>query len=151
MSLRFAEAEAAAPRLGLSLTPLPIRKRSDLDGVVETIASDRPDGVFMVSDSVTQLGESALIEFMRANRIPSMFEFPPAARKGGLMSYGPSVEEMAPRAAAFVDKILKGAKASDLPLEAPVRWLLVLNLRAAQQIGLALPAPFVARADEVIE
>lgn len=81
-----------------------------------------------------------------------MFEFPPGARNGGVMSYGPSIEEMALRAAAFVDKILKGAQASDLPLAlVPVRWSLVLNLQTAQQIGPALQASFLTRADEATE
>jgi putative ABC transport system substrate-binding protein len=151
MSLRFEEAEAAAPRFGLSLMRFPIRALDDFAPAFDAMTRERPDGVFMVSDALTRLGEGALFEFLRANRLPSMFEFPPAARDGGLMSYGPNLAELAPRAAAFVDKILKGAKAGDLPVEAPVRWQLIVNLKTARSIGVTIPATILVLADEVIE
>ena len=80
-----------------------------------------------------------------------MFEFPPSAKDGGLIAYGPSIAEMAPRAAAFVDKILKGTKPGDLPLETPVHWYLAVNLKTAKAIGLEIPTSLLLRADEVIE
>jgi putative tryptophan/tyrosine transport system substrate-binding protein len=151
MSRRFEEAEAAAPSVGVSLVTLPVRQADDFERAFEAMARDRPDGVFMVNDALTRLNEGALFEFLRANRLPSIFEFPPNARDGALMSYGPSLEELAPRAAAFVDKILKGAKPGDLPIEAPVRWQLVVNLKTARAIGVTIPPAILARADEVIE
>jgi ABC-type uncharacterized transport system substrate-binding protein len=151
MSLRSEEAEATAPGLGLSLMPLPIRKLEDFERAFEAMVQNRPDGVFMVSDALTRQRERALFEFLRANRLPSIFEFPPAARDGALMSYGPSLSELAPRAAAFVDKILKGAKPGDLPLEAPARWQLIVNLKTARAIGVTIPTTVLLRADEVIE
>src|SRR5262249_33480535 len=129
MSLRFTEAESAAPNLGLSLMPLPIRALDDYAVAFDAMTKERPDGVFMVSDALTRWGEVARFEFLRAKRLPSMFEFPTAARDGALMSYGPNLGELAPRAAAFVDKILKGAKPGDLPIEVPVRWQLIVNLK----------------------
>ncbi|TMH06222.1 MAG: hypothetical protein E6H67_06790 [Betaproteobacteria bacterium] len=151
MSLRFQEAEAAAPRLGLSIMRLPVHDIVDFDAVFTALKRDPPDGVFVVSDRITAQREPALIELLRAQRIPSAFEFPPSARAGGLISYGPSIEELAPRAAAFVDRILKGAKPGDLPLEAPVRWHLIVNRRTATAIGVEIPASILARAEEVIE
>src|SRR5262249_59457022 len=151
MSLRSAEAEAAAPGLGLSLMSLPIRQLDDFEKTFETMRRDRPDGVFMVSDALTRLREGAVFEFLRANRLPSIFEFPPAARDGALMSYGPDLAELAPIAAGFIDKILKGAKAVDLPLETPARWKLIVNLKTARAIGVTIPPAILLRADEVIE
>ena len=151
MSLRFQEAEAAAPRLGLSIMRLPVHDIVDYDTVFAALKRDPPDGVFVVSDRITAQREPALIELLRAQRIPSVFEFPPSARAGALMSYGPSLEELAPRAAAFVDRILKGAKPGDLPLESPVRLHLIVNRKTAVAIGVEIPASILARADEVIE
>jgi ABC-type uncharacterized transport system substrate-binding protein len=105
----------------------------------------------MVSDALTRLREGAVFEFLRANRLPSIFEFPPAARDGALMSYGPDLAELAPIAAGFIDKILKGAKAGDLPLETPARWKLIVNLKTARAIGVTIPPAILLRADEVIE
>jgi putative ABC transport system substrate-binding protein len=151
MSMRFYEAEAASPQLGLALMPLPIHELEDFDAAFAAMAADRPDGVFVVTDLMTALREGTLIGFMLAHRLPSIFESPGSARGGGLMSYGPSLTELAPRAAAFVDRILKGAKSGDLPLEGPSRFHLLVNLRTARAIGIELPWSLLARADEVIE
>jgi putative ABC transport system substrate-binding protein len=151
MTLRFQEVETAAPGLQLSVMPLPIRKLDDFDTAFDAMMRDRPDGVLVVTDALTRLKEGSLFEFVRSQRLPTMFEFPPSAKDGGLLAYGPSIAEMAPRAAAFVDKILKGAKPGDLPLETPVRWYLVVNLKTARAIGLEIPTSILLRADEVIE
>ena len=151
MSLRFQEAEAAAPRLGLSIVRMPVHDLDDFETIFAALKRDPPDGVFVVSDRITAQREPALIDLLRTQRIPSVFEFPPSARAGALMSYGPSLEELAPRAAAFVDRILKGAKPGDLPLEAPVRWHLIVNRKTEVAIGVEIPASILARDDEVIE
>jgi putative tryptophan/tyrosine transport system substrate-binding protein len=151
MTLRFREAEEVAPRLGLTLIAVPIRVVEDFDAAFVMMARDSPEGVLFVSDQVTARRRAALIQFMTAHHLPSIFEFPEEARAGGLMSYGASIAELAPRAAAMVDRILKGAKPSELPLEAPVRWRLVVNLKTATAIGLDVPRTVLAGADEVIE
>jgi putative ABC transport system substrate-binding protein len=151
MTLRFNEVETAAPTLRLRVTAIPIRKLDDFDAAFDALARDRPDGLVIVSDGLTRLKEGALFEFARSQRLPTMFEFSGSVRDGGLISYGPSIAEMASRAAAFVAKILKGARPGDLPLETPVRWYLVVNLKMARVIGIELPPALVARADEVIE
>jgi putative ABC transport system substrate-binding protein len=151
MSLRFEEADTSAPRLGIQLIRFPINKSEDFAKAFDAMARERPDGVFVINDALTRLNEGALFEFLRANRLPSIFEFPANARDGAMMSYGPDLAEMAPRAAAFVDKILKGAKPGDLPLEAPVRWHLIVNLNTARAVGVTIPPEILLRADEVIE
>jgi putative tryptophan/tyrosine transport system substrate-binding protein len=151
MSLRFREVEAAAPGLGLSVMPLPVQALDDFDTNFEAMARDRPDGVLVVTDVLTRLKEGALFEFARSQRLPTMFEFPRSVHDGGLISYGPSIAELSTRAAAFVDKILKGAKPGDLPIESPVHWYLVINLRTARVIGVTISSTILARADEVIE
>jgi putative ABC transport system substrate-binding protein len=151
MSLRFREAEDAAPRLGMSIKPLPIHDVDDFDAVFTALARDPPDGVLVVTDRITAEREPELIRFLIIRRMPSAFEFPQGARAGGLMSYGPSIAELAPRAAAFVDRILKGAKPGDLPLEAPVKWHLIVNRKTAQAIGIEIPQSILTRADEVIQ
>lgn len=151
MTLRFNEVEAAAPALQLSVMPLPIRKLDDFETAFAAMSRSRPDGVLVVTDSLTRLKEGALFEFVRARRLPTMFEFPSSAKDGGLISYGPSLAELAPRAAAYVDKILEGAKPGELPIETPVRCYLVVNLRTAKTIGIDLPVSILTRADEVIE
>ena len=151
MTLRFQEVETTAPGLQLSVMPLPIRKLDDFDAAFDAMRRDRPDGILVVTDALTRLKEGSLFEFARGQRLPTMFEFPPSAEDGGMIAYGPSIAEMAPRAAAFVDKILKGAKPGDLPLETPVRWYLVVNLKTARAIGLEIPTSILLRADEVIE
>ncbi len=151
MTLRFNEVETAAPGLRLGVTAIPISKLDDFDTAFDALARDRPDGIVVVSDGLTRLKEGALFEFARSQKLPTMFEFSGSVRDGGLISYGPSIAEMASRAAAFVDKILKGARPSDLPLETPVRCYLVVNVKTAKAIGIELPPTLVARADEVIE
>ncbi len=151
MRLRFQEVEAAAPGLELSVMRAPIRKIEDFDAAFDAIARDRPDGILVVTDSLTSHKEGSLFEFARAQRLPTMFEFPSSTKAGGLISYGVNIAELAPRAAAFVDKILKGANPGDLPLEAPVHWYLVVNLKTAKSIGIEIPSSILLRADEVIE
>jgi putative tryptophan/tyrosine transport system substrate-binding protein len=151
MSLRFDEAETTAPRLGIQLIKFPIHKSEDFGKAFDAMTRDRPDGVFVINDTLTRLNEGAMFEFLRVNRLPSIFEFPANARNGAMMSYGPDLAEMAPRAATFVDKILKGAKPGDLPLEAPVRWHLIVNLNTARAVGVTIPPQILLRADEVIE
>ena len=91
------------------------------------------------------------MEFANARRLPTIFENEPPVRDGGLMSYGPKQSEIGERAAYFVARILAGARPADLPLEVPTHFELLINLKAAQALGLSLPATLVARADEVIE
>ena len=112
---------------------------------------DRPDALFLVTDALTVLNRQRIIEFASAQHIPAMYEFGLLVRDGGLMSYGPEMDEMYRRAATYVDQIFLGAKPSELPVELPTRYYLVVNLKTAKELGLTLPQALLLRADEVIE
>jgi putative ABC transport system substrate-binding protein len=105
----------------------------------------------VVTDPLTRLRDRAIIDFVNVHRLPSLFEFDSFVKRGGLISYGPSIAEMAPRVAYFVDRILKGARPGDLPLEGPTRYFLVVNLTTAKALGIEMPPSLLARAEEVIE
>jgi len=105
----------------------------------------------MVTDSLTILNRKRVFEFAAMHRLPAIYEFDFLVRDGGLMSYGPDVNESFARVAALVDRILKGAKSAELPFEQPTLFRFALNLRTAKTLGLSVPPTLLALADEVIE
>jgi putative ABC transport system substrate-binding protein len=105
----------------------------------------------MVSDSLTVLNRSCVFNYASLHRVPAIYEADMFVRDGGLMSYGADARESYQRAAAFVDQILRGAKAADLPFERPTRYVLAINVKVATALGLQIPPLLLARADEVIE
>jgi putative ABC transport system substrate-binding protein len=115
------------------------------------MTSDPPDAILMVSDSLTSLYRKRVIEFAAAHRLPAIYEFDFLVRDGGLMSYGPDLDESSDRVGALVDRILRGAKPAELPFEQPTVFRFVLNLQTAKSIGVEVPVSLIARADEVIE
>jgi hypothetical protein len=115
MTLRYREIEKAARALQLEVRPLEIRQPVDLDAVISTMAQQRPDAVFLVSDPLTAMNRKRIIEFATAQRIPSMYESNTYVRDGGLMSYGYSLEESFIEAARYIDRIFNGMKPADLP------------------------------------
>jgi len=151
MTLRYRSAEEAARLLGLKVQTLGVREPDDFDQAFAEMTRERPDAILMVSDALTLLNRKRVVEFANAQRLPTIFENEPPVRDGGLMSYGPKQSEIGERAAYFVARILAGARPADLPLEVPTHFELLINLKAAQALGLSLPATLVARADEVIE
>ena len=151
MTLRYRSAEEAARLLGLKVQTLGVREPDDFDHAFAEMTRERPDAILMVSDALTLLNRKRVVEFANARRLPTIFENEPPVRDGGLMSYGPKQSEIGERAAYFVARILAGARPADLPLEVPTHFELLINLKAAQALGLSLPATLVARADEVIE
>jgi len=104
-----------------------------------------------VTDSLTNLNRKRVLDFAETHRIPAMYEYASLVREGGLISYGPSFDDMFQRAAAYVDKILKGAKPNELPVEQPTRYYLVVNLKTAKALGITIPQSLLLRADEVIQ
>ena len=150
MTLRYREIDEAARALRISVQPLGVREPDDFDQAFAAMDRDRPDALFMVTDSLTSLNRKHVLDFAATHRIPAMYEYAPLVREGGLISYGPSFEDMFQRAAAYVDRILNGAKPSELPVEQPTRYYLVINLRTAKALGMTIPQPLLLRADEVI-
>jgi putative tryptophan/tyrosine transport system substrate-binding protein len=151
MTLRYRASEAAAQALGVNVEALGVREPADFHQAFEAMNRDRPDAILMVSDSLTTLNRKLVFEFAAAHRLPAIYEFDSLVRDGGLMSYGPDVNESFDRVAALVDRILKGAKPADLPFEQPTLFRFALNLKTAKSIGFEVPPSLLARADEVIE
>jgi len=151
MTLRYREIDRAAHVLGVSVQPLGVREPDDFEHAFAVMDRERPDALFMVTDSLTNLNRKRVLDFAETHRIPAMYEYAPLVREGGLISYGPSFDDMFQRAAVYVDKILKGAKPSELPVEQPTRYYLVVNLKTSKELGLSIPQSLLLRADEVIQ
>ena len=151
MTLRYREIDKAARVLGVTVQPLGVREPDDFDRAFVTMDRERPDALFMVTDSLTTLNRRRVLDFAETHRIPAMYEYASLVREGGLISYGPSFDDLFQRAAVYVDKILKGVKPSELPVEQPTRYYLVVNLKTAKALGLTIPQSLLLRADEVIQ
>ena len=145
------QARTAAQALGIKLQTLAVRVPEELDGTFAAIVKERPDALLLLADRVFLHNRVRLMEFATKRRIPNVNAYRELVEAGGLMSYGPSYEDMHRRAAIYVDKILKGVNPGDLPVEQPTKFTLMINLKAAKALGLELPPTLVARADEVIE
>ncbi|MEO6747704.1 MAG: ABC transporter substrate-binding protein [Caldimonas sp.] len=150
MTLRYQQIERAAPVLGVTLQALGVREPDDFEVAFSTMLKERPEGLLLVTDSLTSLNRQRVIGFAAEQNIPVMYEFGYLVRDGGLMSYGPDDADTLRRAAQFVDKILKGTKPGDLPVEQPTRYYLVLNLKTARGLRLTVPQSILLSADEVI-
>ncbi|HEX9278479.1 MAG TPA: ABC transporter substrate-binding protein [Casimicrobiaceae bacterium] len=151
MTLRYGEIEKAARVLRVTVQALGVREPDDIDEALSAMTRERPDAFFLVSDALTNLNRKRILEFATTHRMPAMYESGVLVRDGGLMAYGPTFDDMFSRAAIYVDRILKGAKPGDLPVEQPTRYYLVVNLKTAKGLGLAIPQSLLLRADEVIQ
>jgi putative ABC transport system substrate-binding protein len=143
--------KTAARSLGLPLLPVGAGGPGDFDGAFATMTREHVGAVLVVTDPTYIAHRARLADLATRNRLPSMFTQRADVEAGGLMSYGPSFAAMYRRAAGYVDKILKGAKPADLPVEQPTTFELVINLKTAKALGLTIPPSVLARADEVIE
>jgi len=143
--------EDAARALGVSLHLFELKNAAEVDQALATMASGSIDAIHAFPDGVTAQSRVRIAEFALTQHLPSIFGWKEYAEAGGLMSYGPNLEESWHRVAAFVDKILKGAKPADLPVEQPTRFELIVNLKTAKAIGITVPQILLAQADEVIE
>ena len=141
----------AARALHLTIEPWELRRTDDFNSVLTAMAKQRPDGLYVTPDPQWGLSREGTVNFAVKNRLPSMFVEKSYVDVGGLMSYGADMAESYQRVAYYVDKILKGAKPGDLPVEQPTKFELVINLKTAKQIGLTIPPNVLARADKVIK
>jgi len=151
MTVRYREIEKAARILQVEVQPISVRETKDFAAAFATMTSRRPDAIFLVSDVFTRSNRKQVIEFAAARRIPAMYEYANYVRDGGLMSYGPSPDDGFRGAAIYVDRLLKGAKAADLPAEQPTRYYLTINRTTAAALGLTIPSSLLLRADDVID
>ena len=145
------ETQAAARALGLLLHAQDVRSPQDFQGAFARTAQAHPDALLVLQDSLITMHRQHIVEFVTQQHLPSVFSTREWVVTGGLMSYGPSFPDLNRRAATYVDKILKGAKPADLPVEQPMKLELVINLKTAEQIGLTISPNVLARADRVIK
>jgi putative ABC transport system substrate-binding protein len=147
----FSEIQTAAPVLGVTVQPFGVQEAKDIDGAIATMTAERPDALFMITDVLTLGHTKQVLDFAMQHRLPTMFQNSGPVGEGGLMYYGPSISDSFRRAAYYVDRILKGAKPGDLPVEQPTKFELVINLKTAQALGITIPPSLVMLADKVIE
>src|SRR5215831_10420557 len=131
MTLRYQASEAGAQALGLSVQPLGVREPDDFEPAFTAMQREKPDAILMVTDTLTLLNRKRVFEFAAAHRLPAIYEFDYLVREGGLMSYGPDLDESFSRMAALVDRILRGATPAELPCERPTLFRFALNLKTA--------------------
>ena len=151
MTLRFEQIESAASLLQVRIQPLGVREPEDFKSAFAAMDRERPDALLLVTDSLTVLNRRLVLEYATAHNIPAMYEYAYMVREGGLISYGPDFDDLYRRAAVYVDRILKGAKPNDLPVEQPTNYYLLVNVRTAKQLGLTVPQSLLLRANQVIE
>jgi putative tryptophan/tyrosine transport system substrate-binding protein len=149
--LEFKAMEVTARALGLKLQSLEVRGPQDFQGAFAAAARDRASALVVVRDPLIDSQHFQILDFAIDKRLPLMHGERQFVEAGGLMSYGPSRVELFRRAATYVDKILKGTKPADLPVEQPTKFEFMINLKAAKQIGLTIPSNVLARADRVIK
>ena len=147
----WVEVRAAAQVLGMTLQPVEIRGPDDIDKAFSAMTRERADALIAFSDPLIVSRGRRIAEFAAKGRLPAVYPSREVVDAGGLMSYGPSISNMFRRTAVYVDKILKGAKPADLPMEQPTKFELVINLKAAKALGLTIPRSLLLRADDVIQ
>ncbi len=145
------ETQSAAPSLGIKLQSIEVRGVNDFEPAFSAMKKDRAGALVPLRGTLINNQRKRIVELAAKNRLPSMYDAREFAEEGGLMSYGTILADLDRRAATYVDKILKGAKPADLPVEQPMKFEFVINLKTARQIGLTIPPNVLARADRVIK
>jgi putative ABC transport system substrate-binding protein len=151
MALRAREIERAARALGVAVEPWSVRTPADFDPAFASIVKKPPDAMLVVAEILTVTHRKRLLDFAAAHRIPAMYEFGLFAKDGGLMAYGPDLLDGFRRGADHVDRVLRGTRPLDIPVEQPAKVGLVVNSKTARALGLAIPQSILVRADEVIQ
>jgi putative ABC transport system substrate-binding protein len=145
------ETEAVAPALGMQVQSLGVRSAKDFETAFKAATGGRTHALIILQTALINAQRTRIVELATKNRLPTMFGERAHVESGGLMSYAPNSADLFHRAATYVDKILKGAKPADLPVEQPTKFDFVINLKAAKQIGLTIPPNVLVRADKVIK
>jgi putative ABC transport system substrate-binding protein len=144
-------AQRAATALGVHLQPIEMRGPNDLDGALQAVTQASVDALYVVASRQTVASLPRIVNFATKNELPLAGGWGAWAQAGGLLSYGPNVGEIVRNAASYVDKIFKGGKPGDLPVQQPTRFELIINLRSAKALGLSIPESLLLRADKVLE
>jgi ABC-type uncharacterized transport system substrate-binding protein len=142
---------SVAAALQIKVLVLDVRSADQLDEAFDVIVQKRPEALLVPADRVFLTNRARIVQFAAKRRLPAMYAYRELVEAGGLVSFGPSYADMHRRAAYYVDRILKGTKPGDLPVEGPTRFELVINMKTAKALGLAIPRSVLARADQVIE
>jgi putative tryptophan/tyrosine transport system substrate-binding protein len=140
-----------APKLGITLLPHDVKTLAELTAALAAITQERADGLFPVNAQIIGTHGDLILEFAARNRLPTMYDDGDVVELGGLMSYYSNPLDIRRRAATFVDKILKGAKPADLPVEQPTKFDLLVNLKTAKTLGVTIAPSILARADQIIQ
>src|SRR5438270_10767826 len=151
MAIGFENIEQASPKLGVAVQSVRLTRRDQFDKAFAAIKNSHPDGLIGLFGPLRGDDLPRIVDFVVRNRLPSMFEQGQGVRGGGLMEFGPNLEPMFRRAATYTDKIANGADPATLPVEDPTTFEFVINLQAAQSIGIATPQSLLLRADPSIE
>jgi len=149
-AMMFSETEVAARSLGVQVQSLKVRGPSELEGALSAMAKDRPGALIVVVDLLLFAHMRRIADLAVTSKVPAIAQRKEFAEAGGLVTYGPSYSDLFRRAATYVDKILKGAKPADLPIEQPTKFELVVNLKTAKALGLKIPPSVLGRADQII-
>ena len=151
MAARAKETQDAAQHMGVAVQDRGAKDSQELENIFTVISKDPPDGLLTMLDPFTTFHLKHIVDFTANNKLPGMYEERRFVQAGGLMSYGPNVANLYRRAASYIDKILKGAKPADLPVEQPMKFELFINLHTANALGLKIPDTVLFRADDVIK
>jgi putative ABC transport system substrate-binding protein len=142
---------AALPALAVESIAAPVHSEADIETVIRKVASEPDSGLFVLPDSHNVVHRKRIIELTAKFRLPTIYYFRYFASDGGLLSYGPDEMDLFQRTAGYVDRILKGTSPSDLPVQQPTKFELVINLRTAKEMGIEIPVALLSRADELIK
>jgi putative tryptophan/tyrosine transport system substrate-binding protein len=143
--------QSVAPSLGIELRPVAVRDPGEIERTITTFARERNGGLIVTGGAGVATNRELIIKLAARYRLPAVYPYRYYVASGGLMSYGPDNIDQYRRAAGYVDRILKGEKPADLPVQAPTKYELVINLKTAKGLGIEIPPTVLARADEVIE
>jgi putative ABC transport system substrate-binding protein len=143
--------EAAAPSFAVRPIAVPVGDRAEIERAIENLARDPNSGFLVPPDIFLATHRELIVQLATLHRLPAVYSGPISVRQGGLVSYGVDVDDLFRRAAGYIDRILKGAKPTDLPVQAPTKFQLVINLKTARALGLEVPSTLLSIADEVIE
>jgi len=150
-AVQFEEMKSATRALGVTILSLEARSPEELEKALVAMASAHPHGLMVTADAMLTLHMGRIVDAARANGLPTMYQLKENVDAGALMSYGPSLPELFRRAAIYVDRILKGTRPADLPVEQPSKFELAINLKTAKALGLTIPPSLLQRADQVVE
>jgi putative ABC transport system substrate-binding protein len=145
------EAEAAAPQVDINMVATGVHDAAEVERAITAVAAQPNGGLVVYPHTVTEVHLRLIIELVGKYRLPAVYPFRYHAEAGGLLSYGVDALDLVPRAADYVDRIMRGANPGELPVQAPTKFELIINLKTAKALGLTVPPSLLARADEVIE